>query len=318
MIRISVAYPRKKVTNFQLESESDLKDYTSFFKKIGIESRNICDVDETGLDLAVEACSNVLKGVNKDGIDFIVYCTQTPDYLLPTTACVLQERLGLSDNCGAFDYNLGCSGYVYGLMMCKGLIESGIAKKVLLVTAETYSKLLKKEDVFNRCIFGDAATATVFDAELASRIGEFDFGTDGSGADKLIVSAGASKTNFNKVLTDKDYFYMDGPKVYKFSIEKIPNSIFQCLDKNNLDIDEIDYFVFHQANELMLSKLQARLNIPHDKFHMNVRFKGNTVSNTIPIALNESFDAFKIKKGSKVLVCGFGVGFSWATTVLNF
>lgn len=318
MMNISVAYPRKKLTNFQLQSESNLKDFTSFFIKIGIESRNICGNDETGLDLAIEACSDVLKGVNKEEIDFIVYCTQTPDYLLPTTACVLQESLGLSKSCGAFDYNLGCSGYIYGLMMSKGLIESGIAKKVLLVTAETYSKLLKQEDISNRGIFGDAATATIFDAELASRIGKFDFGTDGSGADKLIVSAGASKTNFNKVLTEEDYFYMDGPKVYKFSIEKIPNSIYQCLDKNNLDIDEIDYFVFHQANDFILSRLQDRLNIPHDKFHMNVRFKGNTVSNTIPIALNESFDAFKIKKGSKVLVCGFGVGFSWATTVLNF
>jgi len=318
MINISIAYPKRKLSNLQLQLESDTKDYTTFFNKIGIESRGVCSEDETGCDLAFEACCDILKNEDKSKIDFIIYCTQTPDYLLPTTACILQSRLGLSENCGALDYNLGCSGYIYGLMIAKGLVESGIAKKILLVTAETYSKLLKKEDVNNRAIFGDAASATIFDATLASKIGYFDYGTDGGGAEKIIVRGGASKTDFNKTLTDEDYFYMDGPKVYKFSIERIPKSIFECLNKNNLSIDEIDYFVFHQANELMLIKLRDKLGIPSDKFHLNVKLKGNTVSNTIPIALKESFEGHKVKKGSKVLLCGFGVGFSWATTVIRF
>jgi len=277
--------------------------------------------------LAYNAAIKVLETFDKEKIDMLILCTQSPDYFLPTTACVLQERLSLRTDIGAFDFNLGCSGYIYGLAMAKSFINTNIAKNVLLITAETYTKHINPNDLANRTIFGDAAAATIIDQSDSEHIFEFVLGTDGKGKDNLIVPNGCFRnkyeinpaikvTNAGDKYTDNDLF-MNGPEIFNFTIEKVPVVVNKCLEKNFLTIDDIDYFVFHQANKFMIEYLRKKIRIPKEKFYNNLLETGNTVSSTIPIAISDLIKNKVIAKGSKVLLCGFGVGYSWGAVIIE-
>jgi len=318
MIKISTYLPSKVITNSDLQVEFPNYNLKRLEKKIGIQERRICEDNETPLDLAIKACEKLFLEVDKKSIDFIIYCTQTPEYFLPTTACILQDKLGLSTSCGAFDYNLGCSGYIYGLALAKSFINTGLASNVLIVTAEAYSKHLDAGDVTNRAIFGDGATATLIDKEASLRIGEFNLGTDGSGAPNLIVPNGGAKSQFVNDSNKEGKLNMNGPEVFKFTLENVPLSINDCLNKNNKEIGDIDYFILHQANKYMLNNLRKKIVVEEDKFFNDMINTGNTVSNTIPIALEQSFKNSLIKEGDYVLLCGFGVGYSWGSALLKF
>lgn len=295
--------------------------------KIGIKSRRIANNDETSLDLGYKAALKVLQNTKKEDIDFVLFCTQTPEYILPTGACVLQDRLGIPTSVGALDFNLGCSGYVYGLAICKGLLEARIASKILFVTADTYSKYIYAKDKGNRSIFGDGATASLITLGIEDKLGVFKLNSDGSGYDKLIIKNGGSKNKFNKKAEIKNYgdgnkyndncIYMNGPEVFNFTINNIPKLIKDTLELNKLTLEDVDYFVFHQANKFMLNYLRRKIGIPIDKFHINLETTGNTVSSTIPIALFQALEAGKIKQGDKVLIAGFGVGLSWGATIIK-
>lgn len=296
-------------------------------EKIGVFSRHKASVNETSVDLAYEAALKVFKNFEKEKIDFLLFCTQTPDYILPTSACILQDKLGLRKNIGALDFNLGCSGYVYGLSLAKGLIEGGVASNVLLLTGETYSKLINKKDRGNLSIFGDAGSATVVSKNDVNKVFNFELGTDGSGAQNLIVRNGGHKFNFENLPQDKNYgtnniytdndLYMNGPEIFNFTIKNIPDLIEKTLLINNLNIEGIDYVIFHQANKFMLDYLRKKIRLPEHKFYVDIEKTGNTVSNTIPIALAESKTKGYIKKGDKVLLAGFGVGYSWGATIIE-
>lgn len=297
-------------------------------QKTGIFKRHIASENEFASDMAINAVKNLFQeyDVVKEDIDFILYCTQSPDYFLPTTACILQHKLGLSTSCGALDYNLGCSGYVYGLALAKGLIESKIAKNVLLVTAETYSKFINKNDKSNKTIFGDAASATLLSSnEGIYKIGDFVLGTDGSGSENLLVKNGGTKFKnevgedvFN---ADGDYLkndsnlYMNGAEIFSFTSSAVPKLIAKVLEKNKVEFDTIDFFLFHQANKYMLDFIRKKITIPNEKFIYYLENVGNTVSNTIPIALKEE-GINKDKKG-KFLLAGFGVGYSWGGCLIE-
>lgn len=321
-----IAYylPSNQLSNSELETMFPEWSVDKIEKKTGIKNRHIASKDEFASDLAVKAAEKLFENklINKSGIDFILYCTQSPDYFLPTTACILQERLGLSTKCGALDYNLGCSGYVYGLALSKGLILSGVAKSVLLITSETYSKYINKNDKVNRTIFGDAASATLVSTKGIAEILDFELGTDGSGAQNLIVKNGASRFN-NGILDDKretDYLecslYMNGPEIFSFTAESVPNLIMESLNKNSLKESDINMYVFHQANKFMLEFLKKIINISDEKFITFYENIGNTVSSTIPIALSEAMKQNKLF--GNVLIAGFGVGYSWGSTILKF
>ncbi|PIB28695.1 3-oxoacyl-ACP synthase [Maribacter sp. 4U21] len=295
--------------------------------KIGIKSRHISSDTQTSLDLAFEASLKVLEESNISEIDFVILCTQTPDYILPTGACILQERLGLSSSIGALDFNLGCSGYVYGLAICKGLLAAGIATKILFVTSDTYSKYIHEMDKGNRSIFGDGATANIINSDKEDKIGQFVLGTDGSGYDKLIIKNGAGKNKLEQKPEKKYYgdgnqyndncIYMNGPEIFNFTINNIPKLISDTLMKNRLKKEDVDYFIFHQANKFMLEYLRKKVGIPSEKFHLNLETTGNTVSSAIPIALEQALKDGKIRKGNKVLLAGFGVGLSWGATIIE-
>lgn len=324
---IEYVYPDQKISNDQLSKEFSDYDFEKFESKVGILNRYWVKEDETALDLAVKASFKLLKRVDKKEIDYILYCTQSPEYFLPSTACILQERLGLRNNIGALDFNLGCSGYTYGLSLAKGLINSGQVKNVLLVTAETYSKYLHEKDRSNRAIFGDAATATLITFSEQDNIGDFLFGTDGAGYDKLIVKNGCSRNAFDSHAEEIEYgtkntytennLYMNGPEVFNFTNEVIPNFTNEVLEKNNVLKEDINQFIFHQANAFMLNFLRKRIKIEKDNFFIDIADGGNTVSNTIPIALKKYANSKKFLSPEKIILMGFGVGLSWCGGLIH-
>lgn len=297
------------------------------YAKTGILTRHIAEQDQTASDLAFEAANQLFKQgkVSQDQVDFIILCTQAPDYILPTTACILQDRLGISRSAGALDINLGCSGYVYGLSLAKGLIESGSAQCVLLLTADTYSKYIHPLDKSVRTLFGDGATATVIIAKQSETplIGSFEFGTDGSGAKNLIVEAGLFRTpktpqtriEFSDASGNTrsiENLYMNGAEVMKFSLTEVPRGVDSVLAKAGVNKSDIDFFVLHQANKFMLEALRKKLAVPAAKMPILVENCGNTVSSSIPMALVEMRKNGNLTPGVKLLLMGFGVGYSWA------
>ena len=291
--------PEKVVTNDDLVREFPEWTVEKIASKIGVTERHIAADNETAGDMAVKAAEKLFaeSDVKKDQIDFVILCTQSPDYFLPSTACLIQERLGLSTRCGAFDIDLGCSGYEYGLAVAKGLLVAGIAHNILLLTAETYTKHLHPQDKGNRTIFGDAASATLIAEDGFAKIGEFVLGTDGKGAESLIHKSGAWRTPVptDTVAWDEsgtpisdDYLYMDGKAIFDFTSDAVPPMIEETLHKNQLGMDEVDLFIFHQANKYMINYLRKLIGIDKDKFYLFLEHVGNTVSSTIPIALCEA------------------------------
>lgn len=326
---ISYYLPEKVVTNEELVKEFPEWSVEKVAQKVGVDSRHLAAENETAGDMAEKAALKLFKEYQIDpkSIDFLMLCTQSPDYFLPSTACVLQDRLGIPTSAGAFDYNLGCSGCIYGLAMAKGLIAAGVANNVLLLTAETYNKYLHPLDKSNRSIFGDGAAACILSKEGFAEIGEFVLGTDGSGANNLIVKTGAArqKNATGKFVEDEeghiwydDYLYMNGGNIFNFTLEAVPVIMKELFDKNELEKDQIDYYVFHQANKFMLNTIRKVCILPKDKFYVNLATTGNTVSSTVLIGLKECMDKGIIKKGDKVMISGFGVGLSWGGTVLTF
>lgn len=327
MFDISVFLPDNILTNENIKFEFPEWDLVRFQEKIGIRQRHVAGISETALDLACSASERLLNGTDRSIIDFIILCTQSPDYFLPTSACILQDKLDLPKTIGALDFNLGCSGFIYGLAVVKGLICSGVSENILFITTETYTKYIHKEDIANRAIFGDAATASLLRKEDFQKIGEFTLGTDGSGKDNLIVKNGGSRNSYDLKAQKTEYgsgnfytnnnLYMNGPEIFNFTIENVPLLVEENALKNNLTVNDIDYFIFHQANQFMLDYLRRKIGIPVEKFCFDMAETGNTVSCTIPIALKNAVDSGKIKTGDKVMLVGFGVGYSWGAVIIE-
>lgn len=326
---ISYYLPEKVVTNEELLQEFPEWSVDKVAAKVGVNARHIAAEDETAGDMAEKAALRLFEEyhVSPKEIDFVMLCTQSPDYFLPSTACILQHKLGIPTTAGAFDYNLGCSGCIYGLALAKGLIAGGIAKNVLLLTAETYNKYLHPSDKSNRSIFGDGAAACLISTEGFAEIGEFSLGTDGSGADKLIVRTGAARYKKQTGIYDVDdeghtrcydYLYMDGGGIFNFTLDAVPAMMKDILAKNKIASDDVDYYVFHQANKFMLNTIRKVCALPKDKFYINLEETGNTVSSTVMIGLKQCLEAGTIHEGMTVMVSGFGVGLSWGGTILKF
>ncbi len=331
---ISYYLPDKIVSNKHLAQEFPKWDISKVEKKVGISERRVAGPEQCASDLAVLAAEKLFaQGLcSPDEIDFVLLCTQSSDYRLPTTACLLQHRLGIPTSVGALDINLGCSGYIYGLSLAKGLIESGQASNLLFLTAETYSKFLHPGDKSVRILFGDAAAASIIraiDTDSNSHlIGPFLFGTDGSGGANLIVPAGGCRQPLSEetalAITDDqgntrspEHLSMDGAEIFAFTLRVVPEVINDFLKKTSLAMDDFDLFVFHQANQYMLNHLRRRLKIPEDKFCLSFQYSGNTVSSTIPIALQDAIRKGRLKPGQRVMLVGFGVGYSWGVTMME-
>jgi len=325
--------PETTVSTGDLSAEFPEWSVEKIDSKTGIRDRHIVGTEECSSDLAFAASQKLFESgaCRPEQIDFVLLCTQSPDYFLPTTACLLQDRLGIPTSTGALDFNLGCSGFVYGLGLAEGLISSGQASNVLLLTAETYSKFLNPQDRSVRTIFGDAAAATLVGSVDAPTplIGPFVYGTDGSGGPNLIVptggmrkartaESGIASVDEGGNVRSEDNLYMNGAEIFNFTLTAVPQSVQALLDKSGSKLEDIDLFVFHQANKYMLDHLRKRMKIPEDKFQLAMSHCGNTVSSTIPIALKHASSDGKLKEGSLVMLVGFGVGYSWGATLLRW
>jgi 3-oxoacyl-[acyl-carrier-protein] synthase-3 len=324
--------PRKVLTTQDLSNEFPEWRVEKIEAKTGIQERHIAGSDEFASDLAVAASQKLFASgaCAPADIDFLLYCTQSPDYFLPTTACIIQDRLGIPTTAGAYDFNLGCSGYIYGLGQAEGLIATGQASRVLLITAETYTKFIHSGDRSVRTIFGDAAAATLVQAVEAETplIGPFVYGTDGSGAGNLIVPAGGMRQPHSVETAvaseddqgntrSRDNLFMNGSEIFNFTLSSVPGSIERLLKKSGLSLEQVDLFVFHQANKYMLEHLRKFMKLPPEKFVLAMSHCGNTVSSSIPIALKHAATDGRLRTGALVMLVGFGVGYSWGATLLR-
>jgi len=316
---IAIYLPETVETNEQLKREFPSWDMDLIFAKTGIAQRHVASSRETASDLGVAAARKLFEqfDVDPESIDFLLLCTQAPDYPLPTTACLMQQRLGLKTTTGALDFNLGCSGFVYGLSLADGLIRSGSARRVLLVTAETYSKYIHPEDRSLRTIFGDAGAATLIEAADRPSLTAFRFGTDGSGADTLLVNSGGARLPEDAHQPRhrqrwKSQLYMDGPSLINFTVAAIPKLVDQILADAKLPIEEVELFLFHQATYKLLELLRERLGFSEERLPIVLRDYGNTVSCTLPIVVDEMRTQQRISPNARQMMVGFGVGWSWA------
>jgi len=328
---ISYYLPQHTLSNADIESQFPEWTIDKISSKTGIFNRHISDSNQCASDLAINASFNLFEEykIDKNSIDYIILCTQSPDYFLPTTACLIQSQLGLKTSVGAIDVNQGCSGFIYSLGLAKGLIISGQANNILVLTADTYSKYIHPKDKNNKTLFGDGAAAVLVSNKpdgLGAKINSFIYGTDGSGYDKLIVKNGAFRNIHGdsndyyeeEVFVKNDnHLYMDGRAVFQFTNTVVPSLIHDILEKEGLKINDIDKFVFHQANKFMLDKLRQRLAILNEKFIFNAEQIGNTVSSTIPISLKMLIENASIHPGEKIVLSGFGVGLSYGATIVT-
>jgi 3-oxoacyl-[acyl-carrier-protein] synthase-3 len=319
---IAVCLPRRKETIDDLREEFPQWNLEEIYAKTGIHRRHIAEEDQCASDLGVEAAEKLFEqyAVSRDSIDVLLFCSQAPDYVLPTTACLMQERLGLSKRIGALDFNLGCSGFVYGLSLAEGLICSGAARRVLLITADTYSKYIHPTDRSLRTIFGDGAAATLVDAGESRSIGPFTFGTDGRGGHSLMVTSGGARPEKDALKPRKrkrwpSRLYMDGSDLVSFALTEIPGLVEELFQKAQLDKEQIDFFLMHQATRKMLEMLRIHLELPAEKAPIEMEAVGNTVSSTLPILIEEMRRRKRIAPGTCSMLLGFGVGLSWSGCV---
>lgn len=321
--------PENQLSNQQIVERFPEWTVEKIEKKIGIKFRHIAAENETASDMAIRAAENIFRkgDITRQSIDYVIFVTQSPDFYLPTTACTIQSRLRLSKNITAIDVNLGCSGFITGLSLAKAILLAGQAKKILLLTGETYSKYMHPKDKSNRTIFGDGAAATVVSDSGVFEIGDFVIGTDGSGAENLIVKTGGarSKQTLNDTIFDdfgnpksSDYLYMDGPAILNYSLESIPNLVQEVLDKNKLNFEDINIHIYHQANIFLADLERRKLKIPKEKYFYSIENSGNTVSSTIPISLCDALKYNKIHKGDLILSVAQGLGYTWAGVVLKY
>jgi 3-oxoacyl-[acyl-carrier-protein] synthase-3 len=316
---IAIHLPEAVETNDQLQSQFPKWDMDLIYSKTGIRARHVAAEGECASDLGVAAAEKLFAqhAIDRGTIDFLLFCTQTPDYPLPTTACLMQHRLGLPTSIGALDFNLGCSGFVYGLSLADGLIRSGAAKNVLLITAETYSKYIHPTDRSLRTIFGDGAAATLIQAADEPTLTGFQFGTDGTGADTLLVAKGGARPADKAIRPRHRHrwesaLYMDGPSLINFTVSAIPQLVEEILKSGNLKSEEIDLFLLHQATLKMLEQLRERMRLAPERLPIALENYGNTVSSTLPILIDELRQGGRLQPGMKNMLVGFGVGWSWA------
>jgi len=333
VIAIRSYLPETKLTNEQLARDFPEWDVDKLYAMTGVSVRSISGPDECASDLAVAAAERLFAEGEccPEDIDFIVLCTQSPDYIMPATACIVQDRLGIPRTAGAFDLNLGCSAFAYALAVVKGLIETGSARCVLLLTGDTSTKRVHPQDRTMRPLFGDGGTATLVAATDCEQdqIGPFVFGTDGRGAGNLIVPGSGTRRASEEQLAAMGEIapgvphppgaaYMNGPEIFSFSQIAAPAAVKALLAKAGLDKLDVDHYVFHQANAFMLAHLRKLIKIPEDRFCVNLESYGNTAASTIPMALEIARDSGQIRDGQRVMLVGFGIGYSWCATFITF
>ncbi len=332
--------PEGRLTNAELVDRFGQGDAAQISEDTGIDSRCIAADGEFTSDMAARAAEALFaqRPSYRELIDTLILVTVTPDFAMPATAPLVQHALGLGKDIAAYDISLGCSGYPYALHQVAALIESGRARKVLLITADRMTVYTSHAGQDIQTLFGDAATASLIVASdlgdpgehdgpdvpgggaLGGVIGEGRFGSDGSGADRLWVPTSGTR-GFAGQLTREvpsPTLEMNGIDVFAFTLRVVGKHVQQFLESQGLAVDDIDLFVFHQANRFMIEHLRRRLKIDEERFAVHIAKVGNTVSSTIPLALEQALADGAVKAGQRVLLVGFGVGYSWGSVLLDY
>lgn len=329
-----------------LSNEAIISDYKAFggldhtittstmYAQCGVKNRHICPFEETAKDLGNRAAERLFEewDIDKASIDYIIFVSDAFEYKGPTTACIMQQDLGLKNGIGAIDILHGCTGWIYGISLAKALIMAKQAANVLLVTADTPTKVIHPKDTEIRAIFSDGGAATLISEKaikngLNGTINDFVFGTDGSGQKSLWVERSGTRgaADIEWLTQHKDIpskllggrLRMNSAKVFLFVFRKVPSLIQQILEKHKLEKEAIDFYILHQANGTMLEFLRKRMKIPQEKFIITIEETGNTVSSSIPLAMKNCMEKDVFKKGNTILVAGFGIGYSWGGTILK-
>lgn len=322
--------PKGILTNSDLKSSHPDWDIKKVAEKSGVFQRHIAEQDETAFSLSIPAVEKLLdqSGVAVEDIQGIIFCTQSPDFIMPSNAFLIHKHFGFKSNVWAFDYNLACSGYIYGLAICRGFIETGMAENILLINADTYSRYINENDRSTKVLFGDGAAATLLSAEENGGIFDVSLASEGREYDFFYIPSGGCRIpksdQTKEVITDRsgnqrtaEDIQMNGFAVWKFISGTVPVQIRELLSRNGLGIDDIDFYGFHQASKLTLDSLAKALKIDSEKVYMNLDKVGNTVSASIPIALKDAESEGRLKKGDLMLLSGFGVGLSWGSLIMR-
>lgn len=327
--KIDFYLPDSILTTEELARDFE-KDFDIVYKNTGIQKRHIRASDQIGSDLGFEAAKKILDKypVYYSKVDFIIFCTEGLDYKAPTTSSTLHYRLGLKEGCGCIDMPMGCAGYIYGLSLADAIIKAENASCVLFIAADIPTSVIHSKDFDMRALFGDAGTATIIEKKNAGGFGKFIFGNDGEGIKNLLVERGSTRSpiDIQYINEYKDEIgnlahgrmSMNGLEITRFSLEKVPDLLVKTLEKNLMAFEDIDLFVFHQASSIILKSLKRKCKIPDSKFYVYLENVGNTVSCSIPIALYHAELEGKLKRGDRIMLLGFGVGYSWGGTILEY
>ena len=322
--------PDTIVTNEDLQKENPDWDLNNVAEKSGVFQRHIAGENETAYDLSVKACDKLFQSNDKNNIDGIIFCTQSPDYIMPSNSFLLHKYLKLGTRVFAFDFNHACTGYIYCLAMANAFFKAGMAKEILVVNADTYSKYINRKDRSTRVLFGDgAATTIVKESKERKGIIDIDLRSAGSGFNKFWMPAGGlrlpkSENTSLEVEDDKgnirtqNDIEMDGMGVWSFINSVVPKQIDMLLKRNNLKKTNIDQFIFHQASLMTLESIMRLMKLSKEQVFINVYNVGNTVSASIPITLKDAIDQDKINTGSTLILSGFGVGLSYGTILMDY
>ena len=297
----------------------------------GIRNRRVVSGGVCASDLAFAAAERLFErsAVGKGDVDLLIMATQSPDYLMPTTACILQDRLGLPKSCAAFDVNLGCSQYVYGLAVANAWIASGMAKNALLLAGDTPTRVIHPLDRSAVSLFGDGACATLVSASESGGMSAFDFGTDGAGFEDLIIPASgfrrppaaADSEEFEDAdgnIRTNSHMRVDGIKIFSFAYRVLPRSVNSLLEKSGLGVGDIDLFVFHQAGEKIIRRAAERIGIPDSKLCFCLSEIGNCGGSSVGVALADAAGRGRLRPGMRVVLSAFGVGLSWGSVLLEW
>jgi 3-oxoacyl-[acyl-carrier-protein] synthase-3 len=328
---IACALPSQCLSNDDLKAAYPDWDFAHLEKRTGVLRRHVAAQDETALDFAVRASEQLIErgSLRPEQIDAVIFCTQSPDYVMPPNACLLHGRLGLPASTLAFDMTLACSGYIYGLQLGASLIRSGAARRVLLATADTYTRFIHPGDRATRCLFGDGGAVSILAESPNGRgIRDIRCGTAGTHYDKFIVPAGGMRVprsaETSRQTVDRsgnvrtaEHIRMDGLGVLSFFNATVPASVREILSRNAISIDDVDLFIFHQASQIALESLMNALKIPREKMVYDLADTGNLVSASIPVALSRALQSGRAREGQLVLLCGFGVGLSWGAALVD-
>lgn len=313
--------PERVLTNQDLEKIVDTNDQW-IRERTGIERRHMVEDGMATSDMAVIASNRALEmaGVTAEDIDLIIFATLTPDHLIPASACILQDKIG-AFNAAAFDLEAACSGFVYSLVIAEKFIITGMYKHVLVVGAESMTRMLDFQDRGTCIIFGDGAGAAVVGASTdGSGILSSDLGANGKGGRTLIIPAGgaAMPATEETVKNRQHFIQMDGSEVFKFAVRAMGSSSLRSIEAAGLTVEEIDYLIPHQANIRIIEAAEKKLKMPREKVHVNIHYTGNTSAASIPIAIDEAVRQGKVKSGDNVVLVGFGAGLTWASCVMKW